>query len=196
MFVFDLIGGDFFEWEKDRVYALGSEYSAELSDRVVRAAAESRDCELVRSAVALIEPYPEMARSDYHAFRGKAVPFVFFSTGTPWYYHTEHDSIDRVRFDKMARIAVVIRKIVAGSAADLKRPVFRAPERVEEDARTVPAMLERVLRERDRLKLTPKQEEAARAAAREIAEPGGVELKKLQQAMIVLFNIARSQGKP
>jgi hypothetical protein len=196
MFVFDLIGGDFFEWEKDRVYALGSEYSAELSDRVVRAAGESRDCELVRTAVALIEPYPEMARSDYHAFRGKSVPFVFFSTGTPWYYHTEYDTIDRVRFDKMTRLAVVIRKIIAGTAADAKRPVFRAPERVEEDARTVPAMLDRVLRERERLKLTPKQEEAAKAAAREIAEPGGVELKKLQQAMIVLFNIARSQGRP
>jgi hypothetical protein len=196
MFVFDLIGGDFFEWEKDRVYALGSEYSAELSDRVARAAAESRDCELVRTAVALIEPYPEMARSDYHAFRGKAVPFVFFSTGTPWYYHTEYDTVERVRFDKMSRVAGVIRKIIAGTAADLKRPVFRAPERVEEDARTVPALLDRVLRERDRLKLTPKQEEAAKAAAREIAEPGGVELKKLQQAMIVLFNIARSQGRP
>ena len=34
LFVFDLVGGDFFEWEKDRFYALGSESSAELYERV------------------------------------------------------------------------------------------------------------------------------------------------------------------
>ena len=95
MIVFDLIGGDFMEWEKKRIYALGSEYSAELFERIARDAADSRDLEVVRSSVALIEPYPDMARSDYHAFRGKGVPFVFFSTGTPWYYHSEHDTIDR-----------------------------------------------------------------------------------------------------
>ena len=195
VFVFDLIGGDFMEWEKNRVYALGSEYSAELFERVGKDAGEAKNLEVVRSSVALIEPFPDMARSDYHAFRGKGVPFVFFSTGTPWYYHTEHDTIGRINFEKMAKGAAFIRRVIAETADDAKRPVFRGPTRVPEDARHMTEALKKVLENRDQLKLTEKQAESAKALLSEIdkeKEPG---LKKLQEATILLFTIARSQGK-
>lgn len=195
MFVFDLIGGDFFPWENDRLYALGSEYSAELSDRVSKLAADVRDLEVVRSAVALIEPFPDMARSDYHAFRAKRVPFVFFSTGTPWYYHTEHDTIERINLGKMVKAARLVRRVVGETADDEKRPVFRAPARVEGDGRTVVATLERILKERDRLALPGPQAEQAKALAAELSSEGEPDLKKLQQAMMLIFTVARSQGK-
>jgi len=86
--------------------------------------------------------------------------------------------------------------VIGGTAADERRPVFRAPERVPEDARTLRATLERVLREREHLRLTPAQEEAARSAVRDLEGPAGGEPKTLQQAMMILFTIARSQGKP
>ncbi len=195
MFVFDLIGGDFFPWEGNRFYALGSEYSAELSDRVSNHAAKAREVEVVRTAVALIEPFPEMARSDYHAFRAKGVPFVFFSTGTPWYYHTEHDTIERINFGKMVKAAQLVRRVVAETADDEKRPIFRAPARVEGDGRTVVATLERILKERERLVLSDPQADQAKSLAAELSAEREPDLKKLQQAMILIFSIARSQGK-
>jgi len=195
MFVFDLIGGDFFEWERNRIYALGSEYSAELSERITRAAAGCRELEVVRSAVALIEPFSDMARSDYHAFRSKGVPFVFFSTGTPWYYHTEHDTPERINYGKLEKAARLVRGVIAETAADVKRPVFRAPARVEEDSRTLVASLEKVLENREHLAMSGKQEELARSLSADLAGSKEPDLKKQQQAMILLFNVARSQGK-
>lgn len=195
MFVFDLIGGDFFQWEKDRIYALGSEYSAELFDRVGRLAGESKGLEVVRSGVALLEPFEGMARSDYHAFRSKAVPFVFFSSGTPWYYHTEHDTVDVINFGKLAKAASFVRGVVAETADDGKRPAFRAPVRVEEDVPNLLRTLRAVLQRRDELTLTEKQREAVLASVEALSAEGTPDVKKLQQAMIVLFGVARSQGK-
>lgn len=193
MIVFDLIGGDFLEWEKNRIYALGSEYSAELFARVGKDASETKDLDVVRGSVALIEPFPDMARSDYHAFRGKGVPFIFFSSGTPWYYHTEHDTIERLNFPKMAKAASFVRRVIVETASDPARPAFRAPVRVEEDAKTVRDALDRVAAEKDRMKLTPQQSESVAALRKDLADP---DLKKLQKAMMLLFTIARSQGKP
>jgi hypothetical protein len=196
MLVFDLIGGDFMEWEKNRIYALGSEYSAELFERIRKDAQETKDLEVVRGAVALIEPYPDMARSDYHAFRGKGVPFIFFSTGTPWYYHTEYDTPDRLNYPKMAKAAAFVRRVIAETASDEKRPVFRAPVRVEEDTATVREALDRILANKDRLRLTEKQLEAVKTLRADLPDGTTADQKKLQQAMILLFTIARSQGTP
>jgi peptidase M28-like protein len=196
MFVFDLIGGDFMPWENNRIYALGSEYSAELFDRVGKDAADTKDLDVVRSGVALIEPLPDMARSDYHAFRGKGVPFVFFSTGTPWYYHTEHDTAERINLGKMVKAARFVRRVLAETAADEKRPVFRKPVVVEEDAKTVLDALDRVIAHEQDLKLTEKHRTGVKALQAELSTSKEADPKKLQQAMILLFSIARSQGKP
>jgi hypothetical protein len=195
MFVFDLIGGDFFPWEKSRIYALGSEYSAELFDRVGRLAGASKDLEVVRSGVTLLEPFEGMARSDYQAFRSKEVPFVFFSSGTPWYYHTEHDTIDVINLEKMVKAARFVRGVIVETARDEKRPVFRAAVRVEGDAANLLRTLRVVLNRQEELKLTAKQREAV---VNSLSDLGGEspDVKKLQQAAVVLFNVARSQGKP
>lgn len=189
MFVFDLLGGSIFPWEKDRLYALGAEHSPELWERVGKGAGE--DLEVVRSGIYLIEPLPDMARSDYHAFRQKGVPFVFFSTGTPWYYHTEHDDPEVVDFGKLARAARYARGVIGETVADPKRPEFKGPRVPAEDLATVQGTLDRALEDP-----TLRMDEALRASARkareELVEP---EPKKLQQAMMVLFRIARAQGK-
>ena len=54
----------------------------------------------------MLEPAgPLLARSDYRAYRKAEIPYVFFSTGTPWYYHMAQDSIDRVDFQQSEEIA-------------------------------------------------------------------------------------------
>jgi hypothetical protein len=50
----------------------------------------------------VLEPLGSMgARSDYDEFRKMKVPFTFFSSGTPWYYHTPFDNLDIIRWEKM-----------------------------------------------------------------------------------------------
>ena len=190
MFVFDLVGGSLFPWDKDRLYALGAEHSPELWDRVGKGVA--KDLEVVRSGIYLIEPLPEMARSDYHAFRAKGVPFVFFSTGTPWYYHTEHDDPEVVDFGKLTRATRFARGVIAETVADPKRPEFKGPRVPAEDLETVKSALDRVFA----LKMDDALRESAKKVREEVGALAEPDPKKLQQAMMILFRIARTQGKP
>lgn len=42
------------------------------------------------------------ARSDYDRFRRHHIPYTFFSSGTPWYYHTPNDTPEILNFSKMS----------------------------------------------------------------------------------------------
>lgn len=140
MVCFDLIGGDFVPGEERRVYALGSEYSAELWDHV---GAEVREAalEVRRVGIYLIEMMGP--RSDYGPFRDARVPFVFLSTGTPWYYHTEYDDLDRINYAKMAAIGPFCERLIRRTA-DGPRPRFRS--RPETDVRYEAAALRDTIR--------------------------------------------------
>jgi hypothetical protein len=194
VFVFDLIGGDFFEWEKSRIYALGSESSAELFDRVGRHAAAAKELEVARAGVFLIEPVPGLARSDYHAFRQKEVPFVFLSTGTPWYYHTEHDDIGVINFGKIEKAGRFCHGLIAETASDPKRPAFRKAAPREEDARLMKDALERLRKEKDRLRIDERQLESAAKLLEAIGSAKEPDPALLQRAMALLFSVARAQG--
>jgi hypothetical protein len=51
----------------------------------------------------ILEPLgPTGARSDYHGFRKRGIPFTFLTSGTPWYYHTKNDTPEILKFPKMA----------------------------------------------------------------------------------------------
>jgi hypothetical protein len=189
-FVFDLVGGRFFEWETDRLYALGSESSAQLS-AVVRSTRVD-GLSVSPMGVFLIEPYPDFARSDYSAFRAKGVPFVFFSTGTPWYYHTEHDTPAVVDFPKLARVAAFARAVAVETANAPERPAFRKAAPSADDAAAVREGLSRILENAGRLTWPEGKREAAEAL---LKEPATAEPKALQKAMMLMLSIARAQGK-
>ena len=191
-FVFDLVGGNAFDWEKGRVYALGSESSPELAAAVGDAKVEG--LKAMRLAVGLIEPLPGFARSDYAAFRDRGVPFAFFSTGTPWYYHTEHDVPARIDLPKLARVCDLARQAVSAAATSEARPTFRRAAAGAEDAREVRAMLSSLLEAKGKIVLEEKHEAAARKLVEELE--GEPELKTMQRAMILLLTAARAQGKP
>lgn len=193
-FVFDLVGGNAFEWEKDRVYALGTESSPELAAAV--AGAEPDGLRAVRLAAGLIEPFPGMARSDYAAFRERGVPFAFFSTGTPWYYHTEHDVPARIDVPKLARVCRLAARSIAAVASAEARPTFRRGTAGTDDAREVRGMLVSLLEAKDRIVLEEKQEAAARKLVEELDAGKEPDLKAMQRAMILLLTAARAQGKP
>lgn len=188
-FVFDLVGGRFFEWEADRLYALGSESSPQLAERVRQTKVDGLSVEPM--GVFLIEPYPEFARSDYAAFRAKGVPFVFFSTGTPWYYHTEHDTPEVIDFPKLGRVADYAKVLVLETANLAERPVFRKAAPSEEDLEAVRGGLRRMIWNADRLRWPEGKRAAAEALLEELKTP---EPKALQRAMLLILTVARAQG--
>ena len=188
-FVFDLVGGRFFEWETDRLYALGAESSARLS-AVVRSA-KVDGLSVAPMGVFLIEPYPNMARSDYAPFRAKEVPFVFFSTGTPWYYHTEHDTPAVIDFPKLTRVAAYAKAVVAETASGAERPAFRKAGPSEEDLAAVKAGMAKVLENADRVRWPEGKRAELEALLKALTTP---EPKALQKAMVLMLAIARAQG--
>ena len=138
MLGFDIVGGDFYPGCENRLFLLGGEHSAELAERAERSG-EGDGLEVRRFGVSLIEPFGRVfPRSDYGAFRDAEVPFLFFSTGTPWYYHTEYDDPERLNYAKMEKIARYVLKILAGLADGGARPAFAGgPEPRIEDVRGV-----------------------------------------------------------
>jgi hypothetical protein len=189
-FVFDLVGGRFFEWEADRLYAMGSESSAQLSELVRRTKVDGLRVQPL--GIYLIEPIPDFARSDYAAFRAKGVPFVFFSTGTPWYYHTEHDTPEVVDFPKLAKVAGYAKAVVAAAAAAPERPAFRKAGPSEEDVAAVREAFQDMMKRAETLTWPEGKREAARAL---LQDPGPTDAKTLQRAMMLMLTVARAQGK-
>ncbi len=123
-FVFDLIGGNFMPGETREIYAMGAEHSEALSRRIARTAAEERDIAMKPLGIYVIEGF--LPRSDYAAYRTARVPFVFFSTGTPWYYHTEHDDASVINYDKLVLGAPYYERVFRETADDPARPEFIA----------------------------------------------------------------------
>lgn len=188
-FIFDLVGGRFFEWEAERLYALGSESSAALSERVRRTKVDGLS--VAPMGVFLIEPYPDFARSDYSAFRAKGVPFVFFSTGTPWYYHTEHDTPAVIDFPKLARVTAYAKAVLVETANAPERPEFRKMPPSEEDLAAVRGGLSKVLENAERLRWPEGKRAAAEGLLKELTAP---DAKTMQKAMMLMLTIARAQG--
>lgn len=191
MICLDLVGGTFLPGDENRLFALGSESSGDLFDWIGRERDRKGPLEVERTGIYAIEPLGSvLPRSDYSPFRLKKVPFVFFSTGTPWYYHTPYDDVERLDFAKMDRVADLVTRL----ARAIEDPQWRDPAPdYPEDSRLLAAACRRVL-EHPAILASDKQ----RAAVVEALEALGQDEKKgakqaVQRAMIVLFNLAATQ---
>ena len=136
MMVFDLIGGRFFPWDKQRLFVIGSEYSDEVR-RIAEKLARKRPMQVDLLGTYVLEPVgPIAARSDYAAFRQARIPYLFLSTATPWYYHTIHDTPDGVEFDLVAKNTRYAADVLMDLATMEKRPTFnRKPKPDMREAR-------------------------------------------------------------
>ena len=193
---FDLIGGDFYPTEGNRIFALGSESSPELAEIVGSASRDGLD--VARAGIYIIEPFG-FSRSDYRWFRDRKIPFVFFSTGTPWYYHSSHDTIDKINWAKIVKAGRFAWHVVNGVANDDKRPTFRPdllPKRVEAELMKTSiedAMGHKEIVLDDRLRRQGKGyvEKLGRLLEKETLEKK--DRISIQQAMIWLFRVQASQ---
>lgn len=90
--IFDLIGGALFPGFEKSYFQFGNSLP-QLTHS---------DLDFYFMPIKFLEPIGGIwARSDYRAFRNRGIPYTFISSGTPWYYHTHEDSIDRLSFAKM-----------------------------------------------------------------------------------------------
>ena len=192
MICLDLVGGSFLPGDEKRVFALGSESSARLFDWIGRERDTQGPLEVERAGIYAIEPMgAAIARSDYSPFRLKKIPFVFFSTGTPWYYHTPEDDVERLDFAKMERIADLVARLAGDLAAASQGLEWREPEPdVGEDSRNMAAACRRIL-DHPAIKASDRQR-AAVAEAMEALQ-GSASKQVVQRAMIVLFALAAAQ---
>ncbi len=102
----------------NHVFVIGSEHSPVLRPWI-REAGKDRPLtvDLLGADVLLLN------RSDYGPFRGKSIPFLFFTTGENPCYHTPRDTPDSLDYPKFTEIARMIDQVVRTSldAADLPR---------------------------------------------------------------------------
>ncbi|HTF57465.1 MAG TPA: M28 family peptidase, partial [Planctomycetota bacterium] len=202
MICLDLVGGSFLPGDEHRLFALGSESSAQLSDWIGRERGSARSLQVERIGIYAIEPAgPIFARSDYSPFRLKKVPFVFLSTGTPWYYHTPEDDIERLDFAKMEGVADLVARLAGDLAVSAPSPDWRtpAPDR-REDARLLAAGCRRVL-ENPVIRTSDRQRAAVASALENLTKAAEAETDSkdiapvVQHAMMVLFEVAKGQKR-
>lgn len=90
--VFDLVGGAIAPGFEQAYFQFGTGLTTLTSEKLT----------FFHLPIRVLEPLgPWFPRSDYHPFRKKGLPFTFFSSGTPWYYHSCEDTPDRLDLNKM-----------------------------------------------------------------------------------------------
>jgi Zn-dependent M28 family amino/carboxypeptidase len=191
--VFDVVGGEFLPGD-GRIYAMGGEYSAQVGEWVGRCA-QRADAPVTPVGTYVIEPFgPLTARSDYLAFRDARVPYLFVSTGTPWYYHTRYDSPERLNYGKISAVARFAYEVVREAATSEVQAEFRTdPPAQVSDARVVLDGVEKVLDGSAGIRPARELREALeedRAALRAIVERGEVDAagrRAIQRAMANVF---------
>lgn len=105
----DMIGRIDLEHEKEGVedysYIIGGKIISSQLDSLLRAAnSRSGNIELSGRYNDLNDPNQFYRRSDHWNFGRLGVPFVFFFTGVHEDYHRPSDEIEKIRFDKMAKV--------------------------------------------------------------------------------------------
>jgi len=99
--IFDLVGGANFPGFEDGYFQFGNSLGR----------LENENLRFFNFPTIFLEPLGGLlARSDYRAFRNRGIPYTFISSGTPWYYHTEFDTPDRLDYKKMAGLVETLVK--------------------------------------------------------------------------------------
>lgn len=112
--ILDLLGGVVWRAGSELLFAAGAEKSAGLGP-IVDSVTED-GLEVRRLGIHMIENVPgrdtPMPVSDYHVFRERQLPFLFLSTGRTPRYHKATDLPETLHYDRMARSARWVAKLV------------------------------------------------------------------------------------
>ena len=110
------VGGVALTKLRDLVFMTGAESHPRLAD-LVRGCLGRTDLPLVAT---LNRHVGDM--SDHHAFRTSGLPYLFFSCGHWEHYHQRSDTPEKLNYEKMARIAVLLADVtLACGTCDLPK---------------------------------------------------------------------------
>jgi hypothetical protein len=70
------------------------------------------------------DPQSIYTRSDHYSYAAKGIPVIFYTTGLHRDYHYLTDEVDRIEFDKLAKITRLI-YATGQRLANLERPPVR-----------------------------------------------------------------------
>jgi aminopeptidase YwaD len=108
----DIVGGKFFHGYENNMLALGSESSISLQT-LFKLTPSVENLNIKQGGIYLIEPAGKIIpRSDYASFRKQKIPFVFFTSGTPYYYHSHEDTEDKIEYEYLYNFTRYLRNIL------------------------------------------------------------------------------------
>ncbi len=110
----DMIGRN----EENRVYIIGSDFLSRELRQLNEAANEEIGLELDYRYNRTDDPQRFYYRSDHYNYAKHNVPIIFFFTGTHEDYHEPTDTVDKINFKKMEKIARLV-YLTAWNAANL-----------------------------------------------------------------------------
>ncbi len=96
--------------EENSVYLVGSDrISSELHNLSLEAnAAQPRPLKLDYEMNDPSDLEQVYYRSDHYSYAAKGIPIIFYTTGLHGDYHVNTDSIEKINFEKMARIGQLV----------------------------------------------------------------------------------------
>ena len=138
--VFDTLGRSFIDLKQTTLFALGTEYSPELSSLVTR----SNRAGMLVAGTDLVG-----ARSDFAPFAVKRIPYLFFTHGTHKDYHGAGDRAELLNYAKLAEDGSWIQRLIGEIAALKTKPTYLAtPVYPQNEKPTLLAILASVRAER------------------------------------------------
>ncbi|MCA8997492.1 MAG: M28 family peptidase [Planctomycetaceae bacterium] len=102
----DMIGRSLGGLQSQTVFIMGAEHSHAVRHAIDHVPLPDK-LELAPLGTDYVGP-----RSDYAPFRDERIPFLFYSTGETPDYHTPRDTLDKIDFDKTARISTHILRTI------------------------------------------------------------------------------------
>ncbi len=129
--IFDLVGGTTLPGLEKSFFQFGNSLPR----------LQSSDLEFLYMPIKFLEPLgPIFARSDYRAFRAKGIPYTFISSGTPWYYHTEYDTPERLNYQKMSSLVASLSKSIPTNLSFNHQPDWSDFNKFVTLAKTLPGV--------------------------------------------------------
>src|SRR5262249_59931412 len=114
----DMIGRSMANVMTEYVFVLGSERSTKMR-KLVEEVKPPDGLTVGRLGADLIG-----TRSDYGPFRDRSVPFLFFSTRHHPDYHQPSDLPEKIQYDKLRRICLLVADVVGRLANDADVPTW------------------------------------------------------------------------
>jgi Zn-dependent M28 family amino/carboxypeptidase len=112
----DMVGRRLFESAGDIDAALGAIGPFGDASDAVHAAAERAELQVVAVRPGMVSLIGQDWRTDDWVFRDAGVPAIHFSTGLHDDYHQSTDTVDRISWPQMVRVATFLRHLIAGVA--------------------------------------------------------------------------------